>query len=238
MGDLREHHGQVELADQHGPGGVADVKDVDVGRFFIVDEHRVGLTVGVPGEGAVDLVRVGRPLGQAVNGQVTEVLDQWMGVGRVGDIPKRHAAPVVVSATLVVVDQHVTPEAGRVDVDDLNSFTDVGLFVGGDETDLDGVGRVGNVDDVHASSVVLALAVGSREEAGEVGKVAKDRDVGDRSLFLGELELTDQVDAAELARPKQVAFAGPMLGVVALTAAVVELGFDGLLLLVRLLLGG
>ncbi|MGH9290614.1 MAG: hypothetical protein ACRD0V_20345 [Acidimicrobiales bacterium] len=56
LGDLRERLVQVVLGDQTRLLGVGDVDDVDIGALLVVDDHRVGLGAGVPGEDAVDLI--------------------------------------------------------------------------------------------------------------------------------------------------------------------------------------
>ncbi len=182
---------EVVLRGQERLPRVGYVHDVDIGALFVVHDDRVRLGTRVPREDAVDLVGV--LLALAVDGEVADALRQRGRVLRVGDVVDVHPAEAgLVVALLVVADQDVAVEGGRVDVQGLDALTGVAALLGADEGDLARRGRVLDVHDVHA--VVLARHGTPR---GDVGIALEDADVGD---LLGhdvlQPQLADQGDVA------------------------------------------
>ena len=152
---------------------VGDVHDVDVGAFLVVDDHRIRLVAGVPGEDAVDLVR--RLLACAGHRLVSHTLGERRRGGRLRHVVDVHAAEAgLVLAHLVVRDEDVAGERGRRDRKRLHALARVAALLGADEGDLLRARRILDVDDVDA--VVLA---GDDAPRGEIGVSLVDAHVRD-----------------------------------------------------------
>ena len=148
--DPREELEQVVLGDEARLPRVREVDDVDVVPLPVVDEDRVGPRSGVPGEDAVDLVG-DLLVRDAPRAPVAEAFHQRLRPPRVGDVVEVEAAqaprPV---ARLVVGDEDVAPERGRVQVQRLHPLARIAPPPRGDERDLPRARGIPDVDDVHA----------------------------------------------------------------------------------------
>ena len=209
---------QVELGDQHRLLRIRDVEDVNVRCLLVVSGDQVGAVPSLPSEGAVCLIDVGR-ITNAADRDVAEVFLQLLRVEWIGYIPQRDPGLVVLTAALVVDDQHVSGEVRRVEPDDLHALTDQGVLVGWDEADLEGIGGIADVDDVHAAIrgvLAATLRAGTRfaAPASQVGiiEVGVDGYIGNQAgLRVVDGDLADELYLAPLAGPDEMALIGAML---------------------------
>ena len=139
----------------------------------------------------------GTPLGlrAVLLGEVARALDELLRRARVAHVDERDAADAVgrARAPLVLVDEQVALEGGRVHRDDLRALAGERVRVARDVALHLRLRRVGDVDDLHA-----AAAAGRLVEHRQVGVVALGRDVGHAAgagELAAEVGLADQLEA-------------------------------------------